>query len=115
MQQINIDSDLLVAQRLSCDSGYTWTLASRLSEMLHMAEELFGVRDCSYTILGIEFGPDNPRIWYPGSRRHIIIQLALSAATNRWKAYYQMAHETVHLSTWTKLLPYFSTTYSLSF
>ena len=75
MPQINIDSDLLVAQRLSDGCGYTWTLASRLGEMLHMAEELFGPRDCSYTILGIEFGPDNPRIWYPGNRRHIIIQL----------------------------------------
>ena len=55
MPQINIDSDLLVAQRLPDGSGYTWTLASRLGEMLHMAEELFGPRDCSYTILGIEF------------------------------------------------------------
>ena len=61
MPQINIDSDLLVAQRLSDGCGYTWTLASRLGEMLHMAEELFGPRDCSYTILGIEFGPDNPK------------------------------------------------------
>ena len=97
MPQINIDSDLLVAQRLSDGCGYTWTLASRLGEMLHMAEELFGPRDCSYTILGIEFGPDNPRIWYPGNRRHIIIQLDLSAATNILQACYQMAHETVHL------------------
>ena len=97
MQQINIDRDLLVARQLPGDSGYTWTLASRLGEMLHMAEELFGARDCSYTILGIEFGPDNSRIWYPESRRHIIIQLALPAATNISQACYQMAHETVHL------------------
>ena len=62
-----------------------------------MAEELFGPRDLSYTILGIEFCPDNPRIWYPGDRRHIIIQLCLSAATSISQACYQMAHETVHL------------------
>ena len=47
MQQININgSDLLVTQRLPNDSGYTWTLASRLGDMLHVrAEELFGPRD----------------------------------------------------------------------
>ena len=97
MQQININSELLVAQRLPDRKGYTWTLASRLGDMLNMAEKLFGERDCSYTILGIEFGPDNPRIWYPGGCRHIIIQLSLQAATNMSQACYQMAHETVHL------------------
>ena len=98
MQQINISSDLLVAQRRPNRSGYTWTLASRLGDMLHMVEYLFGPRDCSYTILGIEFGPDNhPRIWYPGNHRHIIIQLSLQAATNMLQACYQLAQETVHL------------------
>ena len=56
MQQININSDLLVTQPLPNDNGYTWTLASLLGDMLHIAEELFGPRDLSYTILGIEFG-----------------------------------------------------------
>ena len=42
MSQININSDLLIAHHLPEGSGYTWTLASRLSNMLHMAEELFG-------------------------------------------------------------------------
>ena len=97
MSQININSDLLVAQRLPDSNGYTWTLASRLSDMLHMAEEVFGPRDPSYTILGIEFVSDNPRIWYPGNRRHIVIQLSLLAATNMSKACYQLAHETIHL------------------
>ena len=93
MPQININSDLLVPD----GKDHTRTLAYQLSKMLHMVEELFGSRDYSYTILGIEFGPDNPRIWYPGNRRHIIIQLDLSAATNILQACYQMAHETVHL------------------
>ena len=97
MQQISIEKNLLFAERMSDDRGYTWTLASRPSNMLHMAEELFGPRDHSYTILGIEFGPDNPRVWYPGDRRHIIIQLSLSAATSMSQACYQMAHETIHL------------------
>ena len=92
-----IEQNLIVAEPLHTGTGYTWTLASRLGNMLHMAEELFGPRDYSYTLLGIEFGPDNPRIWYPGNRRHIIIQLSLLAAINMSQACYQMAHETIHL------------------
>ena len=80
MQQININNDLLVTQCLP--NGYTWTLASRLEDMIYMAEELFGPRDQSYTMLGIEFVADGPRIWYPGDRKHIIIQLGPSAATD---------------------------------
>ena len=57
MPQINIERNLLFAERLSEGCGYTWTLASRLGDMLHMAEELFGPRDPSYTVLGIEIGP----------------------------------------------------------
>ena len=97
MPQINIDSDLLVAQRLSDDS-VSWTLASRLGDMLDMAENLFGERDYCYTILGIQFTSDDPQIWYRGKhRKHIIIQLGPCAATNMSQACYQMAHETVHL------------------
>ena len=62
MPQIDINSDLLITQPMS---DGTWTLASRLGDMLHMAEELFVSRDCSYTILGIEFASDVPKIWYP--------------------------------------------------
>ncbi|MDE0636568.1 MAG: hypothetical protein OXI43_12075 [Candidatus Poribacteria bacterium] len=65
--------------------------------MLHTAEELFGQRDLSYTILGIEFVEDGPRIWYPGDRKHIIIHLGSLAATDMAQACYQMAHETIHL------------------
>ena len=97
MQQININSDLLVTQPLSNGNGYTWTLASLLGDMLHMAEELFGPRDPSYTILGIEFASDGPGVWYPGNRKHIVIQLGLQAATDMSQACYQMAQETIHL------------------
>ena len=93
MPQININSDLLVPD----GKDHTRTLAYQLSKMLHMVEELFGARDYSYTILGIEFASDGPQIWYPRNHRHIIIQLDLSAATNILQACYQMAHETVHL------------------
>ena len=65
--------------------------------MLQMAQDLFGPRDPSFTILGIEFIADNPQIWYPGNRNDIIIQLDSYAATDMSKACYQLAHETVHL------------------
>ena len=97
MKQINVNSQLLVTQRLPDGSGYTWTLASRLGEMLQMAEALFGQRDSSYTILGVEFTVGIPQIWYPGNCKHIIIQLDQSAATDMLQACYQMAHEIVHL------------------
>lgn len=97
MQQIDIKSDLLYAQPLPDRDGYTWTLVSRLGEMLYMAEELFGPRDLSYTILGIEFVEDGPRIWYPENRKHIIIQLGPLAATDLLRACHQLAHETIHL------------------
>ena len=98
MQQIDItSSEPLVTRVRSEGNGYTWTLASLLGNMLHIAEDLFGPRDYSYTILGIEIGPDVPKIWYPGNRKDIVIQLHSSAATNMFEACYQMAHETVHL------------------
>ena len=97
MHRININTDLLVAQPLPDNSGYTWTLASRLGDMLHMADHFLGPRDCSYTILGIEFACDGPQIWYPGDRKYIVIQLSLCAAADMSRACYQMAHETVHL------------------
>ena len=97
MQQIHIKSDLLYAQPLPDRDGYTWTLVSRLGEMLYMAEELFGPRDRSYTILGVEFVSDHPRVWYPGNRKNIIIQLGPDAATDLSQACYQLAHETIHL------------------
>ena len=99
MPQININSDLLVPD----GKDHTRTLAYQLSKMLHMVEELFGARDYSYTILGIEFASDGPQIWYPRNHRHIIVQLNVSTATDMPKAYYQMAHETIHLLAPTRL------------
>ena len=78
-------------------NGFTWTLASRLGDMLHLAEELFGPRDKSFTILGVEIGPDVPRLWYPGNRGSVVVQLAPSAVAGMSRACYQLAHEAVHL------------------
>ena len=96
MARIEIDEDLLVLQHQSKGNDYKSKLVSRLIDMVHMANKLFGPRDLSYTIVDIEFMTDVPRIRYP-ENYHIIIRLTESAATNMSRTCYQMAHETVHL------------------
>ena len=86
-----------IAQQLPSRDGYTWTLPSRLSAILAEVEGRYGERDRSYTVLGIEFGPETPMLWYPGSRKHIVVQLALNALDDTALALYQLAHECVHL------------------
>ena len=78
-------------------NGFTWTLASRLGDMLTSAEEMFGPRNKDFTILGIEFCESGPRIWYPKSKKNIVIQLSYSAKTSEALALYQLAHESIHL------------------
>lgn len=92
-----IEASLVQATPLSNGPGWTWTLASRLGHMLRKAEGAFGPRDPSYTILGVEFGGDIPQIWYPGNCGHVIVQITPSCATDPYRAWYQMAHEVIHL------------------
>jgi hypothetical protein len=65
--------------------------------MLRLAEEKFGERDRSYTILGIEYSEDIPRTWYPGNCKHIAIQLGPNARSDMNQALFHLAHETIHL------------------
>lgn len=86
---------LLTAREIP--NGYTWTLTSRLGDMLSMAEAIFGIRDKNYTVLGIEFNDSGPRIWYPKNNGNIIVQLTPEALNSETIAFYQLAHECVHL------------------
>ena len=97
---VDIAETLIVTQKI--DDVYTWTLPSRLGDMLHLAEEQFGPRDCSYTILGIHFIEGYPMLWYPKYRedkqnKNIVVTLDKCVITNPVGAYHQLAHETVHL------------------
>lgn len=85
------------AERLQSNTGYTWTLVTRLGDMLHQATSLYGPRDMSWTILGVEFGLDIPQIWYPGSRKDVVVQLGRRALNDTAQACYQLAHESIHL------------------
>jgi hypothetical protein len=97
IKTIPIETDLLFASPLADGSGYTWTLSSRLGEMLRLAEERFGPRDPTYTLLGFEFAGEYPQLWFPGDCRHIVIQLTPECATDTIQACYQLSHECVHL------------------
>lgn len=85
------------AVALPTNDGCTWTLVSRLGQMLEEAESLYGPRDRDWTPIGVEFGPGSPRLWYPGNCRNVAIQLAMNAVDNNAVACYQLAHECVHL------------------
>jgi hypothetical protein len=89
--------DPLCAHPLSGNSGFTWTIASRISDALHTAENLYGERDKSYFLAGFEFGTTIPRLWYPGDRKHIVIQLSPEAKASFPQAIFQIAHEVIHL------------------
>ncbi|MGA8539811.1 MAG: hypothetical protein WB566_09950 [Terriglobales bacterium] len=65
--------------------------------MLREVEELYGIRDRSFTILGIEFREGVPQIWFPGNCKHIAIQIGTGAMNDVNKALFQLAHECVHL------------------
>jgi hypothetical protein len=65
--------------------------------MLHQAEQEYGGRDRSYTILGIEFREGAPQTWFPENRQDVVVQLSLSALQNPVAALFQLAHEAVHL------------------
>jgi hypothetical protein len=42
---MNISDDLVVAQRLPTDDGWSYTVATRLGQLLRGAEQQFGTRD----------------------------------------------------------------------
>ena len=94
---VSVKRRLIVAEPSEDGIGYSWTLAAALGEMLLFAEEKFGPRDLSYTLLGIDFSPDGPQTWTPGNVRHIITLLDMNGLTDRKDAYWQLAHECIHL------------------
>jgi hypothetical protein len=90
-----VNDSLIIAREIP--HGFTWTLASRLGDMLTYAEAMYGPRNQEYTILGIEFCDSGPRIWYPKSKNNIIVQLSFDALESETLALYQLAHESIHL------------------
>lgn len=97
VRETRVASRLIEAQPRGSNSGHSWTLASQLGNMLQIAESVFGGRDETYTILGIEFVDGSPKIWYPGDSTRIVIQLCRTCLLKPDFACFELAHETVHL------------------
>ena len=66
----------------SCEpikGGFSYSIASRLGNILNNAEKLFGERNKNYTLLGIELiDRDYPQIWFPDNCGHIVIQITIN-------------------------------------
>ena len=81
---------------------FSWTLTSYLGRFLSDIESMFGPRDTSFTILGIELveTDGDPQNWLPRTSndyKHVIIQLSKNAIDNEKTARWELAHECVHL------------------
>ena len=79
--------------------GYTYTLASRVGEILNIIEIQYGDCKGEYTFLGVEFSDNGPQTWFPKieQNKYIIIQLGKSAMNDEKRALFQLSHECVHL------------------
>jgi len=98
---VNIDEQIITAKICPPNSGctYTFTHTTRIGQMLEMAEDEFGERDKSFTLLGWEFREGIPQIWYPGNRKLIAIQIDSRSYGNPNLLLFQLAHECFHLLT----------------
>ena len=94
------------------EDGIHWalTLPAYASRFLVDIEHLFGPREHSFTMVGIEIDATPgacPRLWYPDSgiapgdperrSRHIVIRLTSNPLTDPARARWQLAHECLHL------------------
>ena len=101
----------LFVTRLQEDgSHWALTLPVYVSRFLVDIEHLFGPRDRSFTVVGIEIDMTPgacPHLWYPDSgiapddperrSRHVVIRLTSNALTDPVRARWQLAHECLHL------------------
>lgn len=80
---------------------YSWSITSRLSDILSIAEHYFGERNKEYSIIGIEIeiNTEQPYIWYPTNdlnSKHLIIRITENCINNMNEAIFEVAHECVH-------------------
>jgi hypothetical protein len=77
--------------------GHSWTITSKLGHILRTAESVYGERDKTYTILGIELTTNGePGIWYPGDCKDLVIQITSNCENDLNRAAFQVAHEAIH-------------------
>lgn len=79
------------------ENGHSFSITSLLGDILISAQEKYGPRDMSYTILGVEFTTKKqPQIWFPRDCKNIAIQITIDCRFEAPKAIYQVAHEAIH-------------------
>ena len=76
--------------------GDETTLTEQMGLLLIEAEERFGPRDRDFTPLGIQFDRERPCISVIGGR-FLTVNLTFAARSDPERAYFQMAHEVVHM------------------
>ena len=93
-----IDSQIIIANPDNNIPEFEKSLSSRFGEMLLKAEELFGERDMSYTLLGFEFISNGQHIYHLGAEvnKQILIHLPLYASQDYTQCLYMMSHEAFH-------------------
>ena len=91
-----IDPRVFISHKIG-GSRWSYTVTTRLGQMLSQAESEFGERDGSFTLLGVEFGGEIPCIWFPGCKKNISVRLNISALGSEAQACFQLAHEVIHL------------------
>lgn len=99
---VHVSPKLTMAE--PCEAGascaFSWTLATRYGAALKFAEDRYGRRDLNWTLLGVDLARiPAPQIFYAGpndGRKHIVIQLTASVATDEKQALFQLGHEVVH-------------------
>lgn len=78
-------------------NGHSWTIVTKLGRILEVAESMYGERDKSFTILGVEINQlDYPQIWFPSGMNNIVIQLTSDCLYDMNRAVYQLSHEVIH-------------------
>ena len=107
---MSVVDSLFVTKYREDGSHAPMTLPEYVSRFLADIEHLFGLRDRSFTLVGIDIDktPGNvPCNWFPDSgiatddaerrSRHIVIRLGPAALTDLARARWQLAHECFHL------------------
>ena len=107
---MSVIESLFVTRLQEDGSHWAMTLPVHASRFLTDVEHLFGPRDPSFTVVGIEVDATPgacPHLWYPDSgiapadtdrrSRHVVIRLTSNALTDPVRAQWQLAHECFHL------------------
>jgi hypothetical protein len=89
-----VEPSLLVTSMQN--KGERNTLAYHFGHIMSAAEELYGPRNTAFLFLGIEFIPLHGRVRYV-AENSLVIQLSFHAMQNPIKAYFELAHECIHL------------------